>query len=373
MSSVYRGVATKSLEIDLLSDGDRRNAASANIRFQRLCDQIASMVTMQVSNWTQDIEFVADYAFSKLVTGFDGSAQLPTTWAVGTVHSPPSDRQRAIAHSDCDSAWLHDPIGSGADDGDSTITAAAYNPNIAGNEWAVFCKETILSGSARTELSTEGANPLDLTITTALGVGNMFVAAGQPTGASPYVITSIDGALWTQETVSAASKWIFDGASNGVDTFILVGGTTLDLLILRGTLDDPIEDVSASFPLSWASKSIACTWNGRVFAILDEYAQVLTSPDGVAWTRTAGLVANASTLFGLALAADPISGVLLAATRSQAGGAPTTSQLHASFDDGVTWQHVYDVAAYPKHIIHGHGRFFFLSEQQHSVRSSLKR
>lgn len=106
--------------------------------------------------------------------------------------------------------------------------------------------------------------------------GGQFVAVGAyAPPSSPLILTSPDGARWTERTSRDSGDALSDVAWSG-DQFVAVGFSTI---------------LTSRDAVTWSARAVpvpgpgfqAIAWGGSQFVVLG--GGILTSPDGITWTR----------------------------------------------------------------------------------------
>jgi hypothetical protein len=180
---------------------------------------------------------------------------------------------------------------------------------------------------------TERANPKNYRLYGIAWSGGLFAAVGAADGTDSYLITSPDGATWTERAPTVAKNFDLYGIAWGNSLFVAVGasdGTNSYIL----TSPDGITWTERNPTVSKAIALRAVVWASSLALFVavgdadgtDSY--ILTSPDGTTWTERAPTVAKN---FGLNAVAWSDS--LLAAV----GDADGTDAYIVTSTDGITW------------------------------------
>ena len=121
-----------------------------------------------------------------------------------------------------------------------------------------------------------------------------FVAVGCDDGELGYVprsivLTSTDGATWTQRTSPVATWGSLYGVTYGNGTFVAVGGfdnTSTSPFIL--TSPDGITWTERASPITGVGAFLSVTYGNGLFVIAGTSC-IVSSPDGITWTTRYGL------------------------------------------------------------------------------------
>jgi uncharacterized protein YmfQ (DUF2313 family) len=126
----------------------------------------------------------------------------------------------------------------------------------------------------------EQANPANVRLDGVYHDGVQYVAVGASDGSDPYVITSTDGELWTEQScpgTTADLKQVHGSGSLWVAVGAPIGGASL--------IVTSIGAVSWTLRSNPSTGTLQAVWYGNgLWVAVGEFGTVMTSPDGITWT-----------------------------------------------------------------------------------------
>jgi hypothetical protein len=178
-------------------------------------------------------------------------------------------------------------------------------------------------------------------------VTKLIVAVGEKTGASPLILISTGGSIWTAKTEASnfnlysvchngTNLWVAVGESTGTKSYIVTSpdGATWT----EQTAGTPAGDYDL-WGVCWDSKNSLFVAVGETMGAGGPW--ILTSPDGSNWTQRTMAAPVNETLHGVASNGLAGASALIVAV----GGTDGTNSLIISSPDGINWTTKLNVAS----------------------------